>query len=217
VDAASGGFVAPFLYPDLEWDFRLPRVKSINVSGHKYGLVYASIGWLLFREAEDLPSDLVYEVDYLSGTTPSFGINFSRGSHTIFAQLYQLLRLGTEGYTEVMEGLQRSAASLTDGLRGLQRFDIHCDNSDPKVPVVVFSLREESPVTANSLTKVLRKYGWTLPHYPMPGKVIRPVVMRAVMRIGFGEKEVQELLRDVVASLEEIDADLATAVPALVR
>jgi glutamate decarboxylase len=209
VDAASGGFVAPFLFPDLEWDFRLPRVKSINVSGHKYGLVYASIGWLLFRSKEDLPRDLVYEVDYLAGTSPSIGINFSQSSHNVFLQLYQLLRLGKEGYTAVMLGLQQSASSLTDKLKALDRFDIHCDNTDPKVPVVVFSIREGSDVTAAALTKQLRNLGWTLPQYPMPGKVERPIVMRAVMRLGFGELEVRELVRDIQKSLWECDAALA--------
>ncbi|CAJ1938981.1 unnamed protein product [Sphenostylis stenocarpa] len=96
VDAASGGFIAPFLYPELEWDFRLPLVKSINVSGHKYGLVYAGIGWVIWRSKEDLPEDLVFHINYLGADQPTFTLNFSKGSSQIIAQYYQLIRLGQE-------------------------------------------------------------------------------------------------------------------------
>ncbi|XP_058106963.1 glutamate decarboxylase 4-like [Magnolia sinica] len=96
VDAASGGFIAPFLYPDLEWDFRLPLVKSINVSGHKYGLVYAGIGWVIWRSKEDLPEELIFHINYLGSDQPTFTLNFSKGSSTIIAQYYQFLRMGFE-------------------------------------------------------------------------------------------------------------------------
>ncbi|MCH99887.1 glutamate decarboxylase 1-like, partial [Trifolium medium] len=96
VDAASGGFIAPFLYPELEWDFRLPLVKSINVSGHKYGLVYAGIGWVIWRTKEDLPEDLIFHINYLGADQPTFTLNFSKGSSQIIAQYYQLIRLGQE-------------------------------------------------------------------------------------------------------------------------
>ena len=100
-DAASGGFVAPFLQPDLVWDFRLPRVKSINASGHKYGLVYPGVGWAIWREKDDLPNDLIFECNYLGGLMPNFALNFSRPGNQIVAQYYNLLRLGFDGYYRV--------------------------------------------------------------------------------------------------------------------
>ncbi|KAJ6367995.1 hypothetical protein OIU78_000548 [Salix suchowensis] len=102
-DAASGGFIAPFIYPELEWDFRLPLVKSINVSGHKYGLVYAGIGWVIWRSKEDLPEELIFHINYLGADQPTFTLNFSKGSSQVIAQYYQLIRLGYEGYKNIME------------------------------------------------------------------------------------------------------------------
>lgn len=99
VDAASGGFIAPFLYPELEWDFRLPLVKSINVSGHKYGLVYAGIGWVIWRSKGDLPEELIFHINYLGTDQPTFTLNFSKGSSQVIAQYYQLIRLGYEVIT----------------------------------------------------------------------------------------------------------------------
>jgi len=107
VDGASGGFVAPFLQPDLLWDFRLPRVKSINTSGHKYGLVYPGVGWIIWRDVSDLPADLVFNVDYLGGSMPTLAINFSRPASQIVAQYYNLIRLGKSGYRAVHEACQR--------------------------------------------------------------------------------------------------------------
>ena len=106
VDAASGGFVAPFLHPDLEWDFRLPQVKSINVSGHKYGLTYPGIGFVVWRSKEELPEDLVFHVNYLGGDMPTFTLNFSRPGNQIVGQYYNFVRLGREGYTRIMESLR---------------------------------------------------------------------------------------------------------------
>ncbi|KAG2584407.1 hypothetical protein PVAP13_6KG298800 [Panicum virgatum] len=107
VDAASGGFIAPFLYPELEWDFRLPLVKSINVSGHKYGLVYAGVGWVIWRSKKDLPEELIFHINYLGTDQPTFTLNFSKGSSQIIAQYYQLIRLGFQGYKNISENLRR--------------------------------------------------------------------------------------------------------------
>nr|CAD1825098.1 unnamed protein product [Ananas comosus var. bracteatus] len=112
VDAASGGFIAPFLYPELEWDFRLPLVKSINVSGHKYGLVYAGVGWVVWRSKEDLPEELIFHINYLGTDQPTFTLNFSKGSSQIIAQYYQFIRLGFEGYKNIMENCMENARSL---------------------------------------------------------------------------------------------------------
>ena len=112
VDAASGGFVVPFLHPDLIWDFRLPRVVSINVSGHKYGLTYPGIGFVVWRSAEHLPEELVFRVNYLGGDMPTFTLNFSKGGNQVIGQYYNFLRLGRSGYTQVMTCLSQTARWL---------------------------------------------------------------------------------------------------------
>ena len=122
VDAASGGFVVPFLHPDLEWDFRLPRVVSINVSGHKYGLTYPGIGFVVWRSAEYLPEDLVFRVNYLGGDMPTFTLNFSRPGNQVVGQYYNFLRLGRAGYSQVMQCLSTTARWLGDELRDERAF-----------------------------------------------------------------------------------------------
>ncbi|MGZ7164410.1 MAG: glutamate decarboxylase, partial [Halobacteriota archaeon] len=107
VDGASGGFVVPFVRPDLEWDFRLEQVKSINVSGHKYGLVYPGIGWLVMRDKADLPDELVFRVNYLGGEMTNYSLNFSKGSSMILAQYYNFIRLGKSGYTDIMNNMMK--------------------------------------------------------------------------------------------------------------
>ena len=124
VDAASGGFVAPFLQPRLKWDFRLKWVKSINVSGHKYGLVYPGVGWIVWRNKEDLPDDLVFNVNYLGGDMPTFAINFSRPGNQIVAQYYNFLRLGREGYTSIQKTAQDVALFLAAEIAKLEPFEI---------------------------------------------------------------------------------------------
>ncbi|MCU6128245.1 glutamate decarboxylase, partial [Clostridioides difficile] len=122
VDAASGGFITPFIYPELEWDFRLPLVKSINVSGHKYGLVYAGIGWVIWRSKESLPEELIFHINYLGADQPTFTLNFSKGSSQVIAQYYQLIRLGFEGYRNIMENCQENAMVLKEGVEKTERF-----------------------------------------------------------------------------------------------
>ena len=117
VDGASGGFVWPFLYPDSQWDFRLEQVRSINVSGHKYGLVYPGIGWLVFREESDLAKDLVFYENYLGKTDATFTLNFSTGASMVLAQYYNFVRLGRDGYTYVMKQMQENANALAANLR----------------------------------------------------------------------------------------------------
>jgi glutamate decarboxylase len=142
VDAASGGFIAPFLYPELEWDFRLPWVKSINVSGHKYGLVYAGIGWCIWRNKEDLPEELIFHINYLGADQPTFTLNFSKGSSQVIAQYYQLIRHGFEGYRNIMENCHENAMVLKEGLEKTGRFNIV--SKDDGVPLVAFSLKDRS-------------------------------------------------------------------------
>lgn len=119
VDAASGGFVAPFIQPKLVWDFRLTRVVSINTSGHKYGLVYPGVGWIVWRDKAHLPEDLIFHVNYLGGDHPTFNLNFSRSAGQIIAQYYNFLRLGRVGYTEIMKSLSSTAQLLSNEIASI--------------------------------------------------------------------------------------------------
>jgi glutamate decarboxylase len=129
VDAASGGFVAPFLHPELEWDFRLPNVRSINVSGHKYGLVYPGVGFVVWQSEDDLPEELIFHVNYLGGDMPTFTLNFSRPGNQIVGQYYNFIRLGRSGYTRVMQALQQTATTLASGIADIGPFSIISDGT----------------------------------------------------------------------------------------
>ena len=124
VDGASGGFILPFLYPDLKWDFRLEQVRSINVSGHKYGLVYPGIGWLIFKDKTDLPEELIFKINYLGGLMPNYSLNFSKGSSTIIAQYYNFIRLGMKGYKDIMVNMQENARYLANKLTETGKFEV---------------------------------------------------------------------------------------------
>ncbi|CAN6275826.1 unnamed protein product [Urochloa humidicola] len=204
VDAASGGFIAPFLYPDLEWDFRLPLVKSINVSGHKYGLVYAGVGWVIWRNKEDLPEDLIFHINYLGADQPTFTLNFSKGSSQIIAQYYQFLRLGFEGYRSVMENCMESAKILREGLERTGRFTII--SKDQGVPLVAFTFKRkgETPL-AFRLSSELRRFGWIVPAYTMPADLEHMAVLRVVVREDFGRPLAERFLSHVRMALEELD------------
>ncbi|KAK6921547.1 Pyridoxal phosphate-dependent decarboxylase [Dillenia turbinata] len=165
LDAASGGFIAPFLYPELEWHFRLPLVRSINVSGHKYGLVYAGIGWVIWRTKEDLPEELIFHINYLGADQPTFSLNFSKGSSQVIAQYYQLIRLGYDGYRNVMENCHENAMVLKEGLQKTGPFNIV--SKDNGVPLVAFSLKDNSQHNEFEISDMLRRFGWIVPAYTM--------------------------------------------------
>ena len=183
VDAASGGFVAPFLHPDLPWDFRLPMVKSINVSGHKYGLVYPGVGFVVWRALEDLPEDLVFHVNYLGGDMPTFTLNFSRPGNQIVGQYYNFLRLGRDGYRRVMESLRDLAVHVSGRIGEMGPFRLVSDGS--QTPVVAFALKAGTPYTVFDLSERLRTGGWQVPAYTMPADATDVAVMRVVVREGF--------------------------------
>jgi glutamate decarboxylase len=184
VDAASGGFVAPFIQPDLEWDFRLPRVHSINASGHKYGLVYPGIGWALWRDAEALPEDLVFRVNYLGGDMPTFALNFSRPGSQVVAQYYNFVRLGREGYRTVQQSCQDVARRLAAGIAELGPFELLTDGSD--LPVFAFKLRDDvTNYTVFEVSRALRESGWQVPAYTLPANLEHVAVLRIVVRNGF--------------------------------
>jgi glutamate decarboxylase len=184
VDAASGGFVAPFIQPELEWDFRLTRVQSINASGHKYGLVYPGLGWALWRDEAALPDDLVFRVNYLGGHTPTFSLNFSRSGSQVVAQYYNFLRLGREGYRAVQQGCQDVARWLAGRIAELGPFELLTDGSD--LPVFAFKLRDDvTNYTVFEVSRALREHGWQVPAYTLPAKLEHVAVLRIVVRNGF--------------------------------
>ncbi|KAL2317302.1 hypothetical protein Fmac_031178 [Flemingia macrophylla] len=204
VDAASGGFIAPFLYPDLEWDFRLPLVKSINVSGHKYGLVYAGIGWVIWRSKEDLPDELIFHINYLGADQPTFTLNFSKGSSQVIAQYYQLIRLGYEGYKMVMENCTDNMVVLKEGLEKTGRFDIV--SKDVGVPLVAFTLKDRNHFDEFQISDMLRRYGWIVPAYTMPPDAQHVTVLRVVIREDFSRTLAERLVIDVTKVLHELDS-----------
>ncbi|EFV13462.1 glutamate decarboxylase [Segniliparus rugosus] len=202
VDAASGGFVAPFLHPQLPWDFRVPRVVSINVSGHKYGLTYPGVGFVVWRDAEQLPEELVFRVSYLGGDMPTFTLNFSRPGNQVIGQYYNFLRLGREGYTRVMTSLQRTARQVADDLGELPGVRVIADGS--AIPVVAFALEDGLGFDVYELSHALRASGWQVPAYPMPQGAEGLSVLRIVVREGFSGSLAQALITSITTAMEEL-------------
>ncbi|WP_205876533.1 glutamate decarboxylase [Mycobacterium camsae] len=203
VDAASGGFVVPFLHPDLVWDFRLPRVVSINVSGHKYGLTYPGIGFVVWRSPEYLPEDLVFRVNYLGGDMPTFTLNFSRPGNQVVGQYYNFLRLGREGYTQVMQSLSSTARWLGEQLRTGEYMEIISDGS--AIPVVSFRLAKDRGYTEFDVSHELRGYGWQVPAYTMPDNATDVSVLRIVVREGLSGDLARALHDDAIKALTSLD------------
>jgi glutamate decarboxylase len=196
VDAASGGFVAPFLQPDLEWDFRIPRVASINASGHKYGLVYPGVGWIMWRTPDALPEDLVFKVNYLGGEMPTFALNFSRPGAQVAAQYYNFIRLGRQGYRRVQQACRDVALHLSAGIAKMGPFELLTEGRD--LPVFAFKLRAD--ITGYSVFDVserLRLRGWQVPAYTFPADMTDTAVMRIVVRNGFSMDLANLLLGDL--------------------
>ncbi|PWT97992.1 MAG: glutamate decarboxylase [Bacteroidetes bacterium] len=206
VDAASGGFIAPFLQPDLVWDFRLPRVKSINVSGHKYGLVYPGIGWVVWREPEDLPEDLIFQVSYLGGNMPTFALNFSRPGAQVLLQYYNFLRLGKDGYYEVQKASQAVAQFLSKEIAGMGHFELYTEGSD--IPVLSWRLKEGYTTNWNlyDLSRQLRTFGWQVPAYPLPPDMENVTIMRVVVRNGFSMDLAYLFLMDLKQAVSYMDS-----------
>ncbi|KAJ4800999.1 Glutamate decarboxylase [Rhynchospora pubera] len=203
VDAASGGFIAPFLYKDLVWDFRLPLVKSINVSGHKYGLVYAGVGWVVWRSKEDLPDELVFHINYLGADQPTFTLNFSKGSSQIIAQYYQFIRLGFEGYKNIIENCMENAKVLRQGLEQTGKFNIV--SKEVGVPLVAFALKDRTYYTVFDISENLRRFGWIVPAYTMPADAQHIAVLRVVVREDFSRSLAERLVSDIHKVVQELD------------
>ncbi|MBV8734802.1 MAG: glutamate decarboxylase [Solirubrobacterales bacterium] len=210
VDAASGGFIAPFVQPDLVWDFRLPRVQSINASGHKYGLVYPGVGWAIWRERNALPSDLVFNVNYLGGSMPTFALNFSRPGSEVIAQYYMFVSLGAEGYRRVQRGSSAVAQHIAREIAGMGPYRLLTDGGD--LPVFAFTLAPEvANYTVFDVSARLREQGWLVPAYTFPENRQDLSVLRVVVRAGMS-RDMADLFLDGVrkqtASLEGLKTPL---------
>ena len=195
VDGASGGFVAPFLQPDLEWDFRVPLVKSINTSGHKFGLVYPGVGWVIWRDKEELPEELIFHCNYLGGDLPNFALNFSRPGNQVVAQYYNFLRLGREGYRRIHQTSQDVALYLSGEIAKMGPFDLISDGSD--IPVFAFQANEKANFSVFDMSDKLRERGWLLPAYTFPKNCEDVAVLRCVCKEGFTRDMADMLLRDM--------------------
>ena len=211
VDAASGGMIAPFIQQDLEWDFRVERVHSISTSGHKYGLVYPGLGWVVWRERQWLPEDLIFYVSYLGGDMPTFALNFSRPGAQVVLQFYLFLRLGRDGYAKVQQASQDVALHLSGAIAEMGPFELWNDGSD--IPVFAWRLKEGYTDKWNlyDLAERLRTKGWLVPAYPMPDNLANLTVERIVVRNGLSMDLAEDLLTDIrreTAYLDQLSAPM---------
>jgi glutamate decarboxylase len=200
VDGASGAFLAPFTAPDLEWDFRVPRVKSISASGHKFGLAPLGVGWVVWRDVSELPDDLIFHVSYLGGDMPVFQINFSRPAGQIVAQYYNFIRLGKEGYRRVHRSSYDTGQWLAERIPHLGPFELLCDGDPLKgIPTVTWRIREgEDPgYSLYDLADRLRVRGWQVPAYPLTGELSDIAVQRVLVRQGVSRDMASLLLDDM--------------------
>jgi glutamate decarboxylase len=203
VDGASGGFVAPFVDPELEWDFRLPRVASINASGHKYGLVYPGVGWIVWRDAEALPDDLIFWVNYLGDNMPTFALNFSRPGAQVVAQYYNFLRLGFAGYRKVQAYAREVATTLATRIAAVGPFELLTRGDE--LPVFAFKLADGiDNFTVFDVSNALRERGWLVPAYTFPEHRTDLAVLRVVVKQGFGHDMADLLVSDIERQLPRL-------------
>jgi len=204
VDAASGGFIAPFLQPELEWDFRLPRVQSINASGHKYGLVYPGVGWAVWREEQALPRELVFDVSYLGGHMPTFALNFSRPGSEVIAQYHMFTSLGREGYRKVQQRSSDIAQHLASEVSKIGPYELLSDASE--LPVFAFALQPGADFTVFDVSKALRERGWLVPAYTFPANREDLSVLRIVIRAGMTREMANVLIGDLRSRTEALQS-----------
>ncbi|HWW66387.1 MAG TPA: glutamate decarboxylase [Solirubrobacterales bacterium] len=205
IDAASGGFVWPFLYPDSEWDFRLEQVRSINVSGHKFGLVYPGIGWLIFRETSDLAEDLVFYENYLGKTDATFTLNFSTGASMVLAQYYNFVRFGREGYTYIMKAMQQNARALADKLESGGDFELIGADRE-QLPLVAFKLVAGKNYDEFDVAwQLSAERGWMVPAYTMPPNAQEVKIMRALAKETLSREQVDRLSDDIAQACSTLE------------
>jgi glutamate decarboxylase len=212
IDGASGGFVNPFLYPDYRWDFRLPRVTSINASGHKFGLVPPGLGWVVFRDRQVFNPDLIFYVNYLGGEMPTATLNFSRGTSAIAVQFYMMLRLGREGYTRIMRQTLDNAIHLRERLVDSGYFVIM--NETQRIPVVALTLQKTfTNFNEFDVSNKVRERGWVLSAYTMPPDAEDVRSLRIVVRAHLNLTVIDELADDIIAACQYLERHGGTATP----
>lgn len=205
VDGASGAMFVPFVDPDLAWDFRLKNVVSINTSGHKYGLVYPGVGWILWRNQEYLPKELIFDVSYLGGNMPTMAINFSRSASQVVGQFYNFYRLGYEGYREIHKHSQKAAMNISKAIEETGLFKLYNDGEN--LPIVCYTLKEEADVSWNlyELADRLQMKGWQVPAYPLPADLDDIVIQRFVCRADLGQNLADSLIEDFLQCIEDLN------------
>jgi glutamate decarboxylase len=205
VDAASGGFFWPFVYPDSAWDFRLEQVRSINVSGHKFGLVYPGIGWLVFREPSDLAKDLVFYENYLGKTDATFTLNFSTGSSMVLAQYYNFVRYGHDGYTYIMETMHQNAQTLAQDMAAHGQFALIGANEE-QLPLIAFQLAEKHAYDEFDIaSQVAAERGWMVPAYTLPPNADHVKIMRVLVKETLGHALAHTLYNDLVEACDTLE------------
>ena len=209
VDGASGAFLAPFCAKELEWDFRLPRVKSINASGHKFGLAPLGVGWILWRSPEDLPDDLVFWVNYLGGNMRDIALNFSRPGGQIACQYFNFLRLGHEGYASIHGACYKTAQALASEIASLGLFEVKFDGNPAEgIPALCWTLKDGMDPGFNlfDLADRLRVYGWQVPAYTLPADCETTVIQRILVRQGVSRDLADLLMRDIRKAIAHLSA-----------
>ncbi len=205
VDGASGAFIAPFIQRDIKWDFCIRRVKSINASGHKFGMAPLGVGWVIWRTVEDLPKELIFNVDYLGGQMPTFALNFSRPAGQIIAQYFNFLRYGREGYTAIQNDCANTARYLGQELRKIDLLEMLYDGNGG-IPAVCYALKDENTAgfSLYDLSDRLRMHGWQIASYPLPSNRQNITVQRILIRHGVSRDMVCLLLRDLRKGMEHL-------------
>ncbi|EJC3746342.1 glutamate decarboxylase [Enterococcus faecium] len=205
VDAASGGLFAPFVEPELKWDFRLKNVHSINTSGHKYGLVYPGVGWVIWKEKDFLPEELIFKVSYLGGEMPTMAINFSRSASQIIGQYYTFLRNGFEGYRLIHKKTSDVAKYLAKEIKKMGYFDIYNDGS--QLPIVCYKLKNDISISWNlyDLTDEFAMKGWQVPTYPLPENLSNINIQRLVCRADLSMQMAINLIQDMKDGIEHLN------------
>jgi glutamate decarboxylase len=211
-DGASGGFTMPFLYPDHPWDFRLETVRSINVSGHKFGLVYPGIGWLIFREKQDLPEDLVFYENYLGKVDATFTLNFSTGSAMVLAQYYNLIRLGKAGYALTTKAAQANARHLAGKIDATEEFEVV--HGEPHLPLVAFTVADGQGFSAFDVAAQLAQLrGWMVPAYTMPPDAQEVEMLRVLVKLNQPRDAGDLLFEDLMTGVETLKKQSAEERP----
>jgi glutamate decarboxylase len=210
VDGASGGFVAPFLDRDLVWDFRVERVQSINTSGHKYGLVYPGVGWIVWRDRAALPQELVFDVEYLGGHMPTFALNFSRPGAQVVAQYFNFLRLGRGGYHDVHLACRDTAQWIASQIGKMDQFELV--SRAYNLPVFAFAARAGTGIDVHDVSEAMRARGWLVPAYPLPPAMDDTSVLRVVVRNGLS-RDLAVMLVDDIGHVAERLAHPAASAP----